>query len=1302
VSASSPTPQKDGWIEALIEFSVKNRAVVLMLTLAVALWGVYCLQRTPVDAIPDLSENQVIVFTDWMGRSPQELEDQVTYPLSVNLQGLAGVKAVRSTSEFNYSMINVIFDDDVEFYFARERVLERLATSATFLPPGVVPYMAPDATALGQIFWYTVEGGGLDPGALRTLQDWYVRYQLNAVPGVAGVSSVGGFVQEYQIDVDPGRLRAYGVTLGDVFSAVARANSSVGGNVLQKNRAEFLIRGEGWIQSKGDIESIVVAERDGVPIFVRHLGAVQLGPEPRRSMLEKDGGEAVGGVVLMRYGENPLAVTERIKARIETLQAGLPPGVRIVPFYDRTPLIQDAIGTLTKTLLEEMLVASLMVFLILYHLRSSLVICATLPLAVLISFIFMYYLDVPSNIMSLAGIAISIGVLLDAGIVMTENTYARLHERFGDQPVTGDTRPLVLEACKVVGRPLFFSVVIMLVSFLPVFALTGMEGKMFHPLALTKTFALVGVSLLAVTLVPALLPTFVRGRLRGERESWLLRSVIDVYRPVLLFLLERPRLVAFNFAILLGIGLNLWPKLGREFMPPLNEGSIMDMPVTVPSASITEVSEDLTARDALLRTLPEVSAVVGKAGRADTPTDPSPLDMVETIITLQPGEAWPRRALDFERFLAVATAALPGRDDDANAVAMDAATAFDAALRELSLRRLDEYAPALGEALARGLVRDLVDERDVPAAAQDAAVAAVLPTYGALFARYPLAWDVSAAAQEAVRALEAAGVADAGALLERRPGALERVVAPLRLLAERPVPTVTAALFEALEARRAALLRERVERLDWELEDRAPEVLRAALAEAARARGVEATFTAPGRRDLLLRQKTKDELVQELDTIAQVPGWGNIWTQPIINRVDMLATGVRTMLGVKVYGDDLQKIQDVSNEVAQVLRGLQGAVDVFPDQLVGENYVDIDIDRERAARYGVSVQDVQDTIEVALGGRRITTTIEGRRRFSVRVRYARDQRQDEEQLRRILVSGGGRGAAAAADGTTGMGMAAPDATASATTPDAGPVQVPLAEVATVKVVQGPSMIKSENGLLRAYVQLNVRDRDIVGFVEEAQRAVKEAVKLPAGMFIEWSGQFEHQVRARDRLALILPLVVFIIFVILYLTYQDLGDAALMMLAVPGALVGGVIFQWLFGFNFSVAVWVGYIACFGLAAETGIIMLVYLREAVDRAGGLERIGSLQELKDVVVAGAVHRLRPKLLTEGTLILGLVPMLFSEGVGAEIMRPMAAPVLGGILVADEVIDIFIPVIFYWYRRRRWERLHPEAAPTAAEVIA
>lgn len=1294
-------PAREGWIERVIELSIEHRAVVLMLTLAVALWGVYCLARTPVDAIPDLSENQVIVFTDWMGRSPQEIEDQVTYPLSVNLQGLAGVKAVRSTSEFNYSMINVIFEDDVELYFARERILERLATAGTFLPPGVVPYMAPDATALGQIFWYTLEGGGLDPGELRSLQDWYVRYQLAAVPGVAEVASVGGFVQEYQVDVDPGRLRTYGVTLGQVFAAIARANGAVGGDVLQKNRAEYLIRGEGWLRDKADLESVVVAERDGTPIFVRHLGAVQLGPAPRRAMLEKDGGEAVGGVVLMRSGENPLEVTDAVKARIETIQAGLPEGVRVVPFYDRTPLIQGAIGTLTRVLMEEMVVASLMVFLILLHLRSSLVICVTLPLAVLIAFIFMYYLDVPSNIMSLAGIAISIGVLLDAGIVMTENAYARLHERFGDQPVSGDTRPLVLAACKVVGRPLFFSIMIMLISFLPVFALGGMEGKMFHPLALTKTFALIGVSLLAITLVPALIPTFVRGRLRGERDSWLLRSVIDVYQPVLLYLLARPKLVAFNFAVLVGIGLNLWPKLGREFMPPLDEGSILDMPVTVPSASITQAAEDVTRRDALLRTLPEVHTVVGKAGRAETATDPSPLDMVETIITLRASELWPRRALEFERFLAAAEAGLPHdapeRADAANAIAMEAAAAFDAAFRELALRRLDAYAPELGEALVRGLVDELAAPRaaEVPQGAREAAVRALLPTYGERFARQPLPWEVATAAREAARALGAAGVPGAADLLARRPGPFEPALAPLRRLTATAAPSVNEELLARLEQRRAALLAEQVRRLDWELEDRAPHELRAALSAAAAARGLAfdppVELARPAGGAPLLRAKTKDELVQELDTIAQVPGWGNIWTQPIINRVDMLATGVRTMLGVKVYGDDLARIQGVADEVARVLRGIPGAVDVFPDQLVGENYVEIEVDRERAARYGVSVHDVQDTIEVALGGRRITTTIEGRRRFGVRVRYPRDLRTDEEQLRRILVSAAPADAPAAPLGVgAGAGMGA----AASGMSGAAPLQIPLSEVATVRVVQGPSMIKSENGLLRAYVQLNVRERDVIGFVEEAQRVVAEQVELPPGMFLEWSGQFEHQVRARDTLALIVPLIALLIFVILYLTYRDLGDAALMMLAVPGALVGGVVFQWLFGFDFSVAVWVGYIACFGLAAETGIIMLVYLREAIDRRGGLAAIGSVAELQDAVVEGAVHRLRPKLLTEGTLILGLIPMLFSEGVGAEIMRPMAAPVLGGILVADEVIDVFIPVIFFWYRRRRWEALHPEAA--------
>ncbi|MBX3472140.1 MAG: efflux RND transporter permease subunit [Planctomycetes bacterium] len=1284
------TDDRDGPIERVIAFSVANRAVVLLVTLALALWGVHALRRTPIDAIPDLSENQVIVFTDWPGRSPQEIEDQVTYPLSVNLQGLAGVKAVRSTSEFNYSMVNVIFDEGVGFYFARDRVLERLSTASTFLPPGVVPYLAPDATALGQIFWYTVEGP-LDPGELRSIQDWYVRYQLNAVPGVAQVASVGGFVQAYQVDVDPHKLRAYGVTLGQVFEAVARSNSAVGGDVLVKGGAEYLIRGDGWLRGTDDIASIVITERDGVPVFVRHVASVQLGPEPRRAALEKQG-EAVGGVVLMRFGENPLEVTRRVKEKIAALQPGLPPGVRIVPFYDRTPLIEGAIATLRRTLLEEMAVASLMVFLVLFHLRSSIVICATLPLSVLLSFIAMHHLGVPSNIMSLSGIAISIGVLLDAGIVMTESAYTRLHEAAGGGPVTGDTRPVVLRACKLVGRPLFFSVLIMLVSFLPVFALEGIEGRMFRPLALTKTFALVGVAILAVTVVPALLPTFVRGRLRSEQESWVVRSVAEVYRPVLAWLLRRPRVVALCFAALLGLGLNLAPKLGREFMPPLDEGSIMDMPVTIPSASVSRAADDLAARDALLRRLPEVDLVVGKAGRAETPTDPSPVDMVETVITLRPRDHWPRRGVEYEAVLAAARAAVG--EEHGNDVAMDAAVAFDRFARELSLRRLEEHAPALGLVLLRGLVDDLLAGRAAPDLDRGVVARRLADPWGPRLAAGPLEWEVAEAAREAARVVTASlGGDDARALLVRPPGPLEALAAPLRQLVAAPRPTLEASLFASLTARRDAALTEQVRRLEWELEDRAPAALREALEAAAAARGLVAAPAAPS--SLSLRRKSKQELVQELDSIAQVPGWANIWTQPIINRVDMLATGVRTMIGVKVFGGDLDTIQRVADRVAEVLRGVPGAVDVFPDQIVGERYLEVVIDRERAARYGVAVQEVQDTIEVALGGRRVTTAIggppapaggavrpgheaagrtDGRRRLPVRVRYARDLREDEAQVRRILVSG-----------------------------SAG-VQVPLGEVADVRVVQGPSMIKSEDGLLRAYVQLNVRDRDVIGFVDEARRVVEDEVVakgLPQGVYLEWSGQFEHQVRARERLTLIVPLVVFLIFVILYLTYQDLGDALLMMLAVPGALVGGLIFQALFDVSFSVAVWVGYIACFGLATETGIIMLVYLREAIERRGGLANIATVDELEAAVLEGAVQRLRPKLLTEGTTILGLVPMLMAEGVGAEVMRPMAAPVLGGVLLADEVIDVFIPVIFFWYRRRRWERLQAERAAAQADAL-
>src|SRR3990172_684498 len=594
-------------IEKIIEFSIRNRFVVIMAALGVVVLGVHAIINTPVDAIPDLSENQVIVFTDWMGRSPKEIEDQITYPLSVNLQGLAGVKAVRSSSEFNFSMINIIFEDNIDFYFARQRVLERLTLAGTFLPPGVVPYLAPDATALGQIFWYTVEGAGYDLGRLRAIQDWYVRYQLNSVPGVAQVASVGGYPIEYQIDVDPNKLRAYGITLGELFSDVSRSNSAVGGRVIHKGNAEYLVRGVGWIGADGDaikdIEKIVVKvePQKGTPICVTNLATVSLGTQFRRSVLEKDGNEVVGAAVMMRYGENPLAVTKRIKDKIQQLQAGLPEGVRIVPFYDRTRLIHGAIHTLTEILTHEMIIASLAILLILMHFRSAFVICVTLPLSVLVSFIMMRLLNIPSNIMSLSGIAISIGILVDQAIVMVENATHHLTTHFGKNKVKGDIRELVIPACRTVGRPIFFSVMIILISFIPVFSLSGMEGKTFHPLAFTKSFAMVGVAVISITLVPALIPTFIKGRIRSEEESWIIRTLIDIYKPVLSWAMTYPKTVNWFFVLLLALGWNLGHKLGREYMPPLDEGSVLDMPITVPRASVAQSADDIKARDEVLR-----------------------------------------------------------------------------------------------------------------------------------------------------------------------------------------------------------------------------------------------------------------------------------------------------------------------------------------------------------------------------------------------------------------------------------------------------------------------------------------------------------------------------------------------------------------------------------------------------------------------------------------------------------------------------------------------------------------------------
>ncbi len=991
-------------INAIIKFCINNRMLVLFFYAIVVVVGIYCLRNTPMDAIPDLSENFQIVFTEWPGRSPQDVEDQITYPLSVQLQGLAGVKTVRSNSDFGFSMVNIIFEEDVGYYFSRERILERLSLAASFLPPGVVPYLAPDETALGQIFWYTVEGEGYDLGELRAIQDWYVRYQLNAVPGVAEVASVGGYVKEYQIDVDPNKLIAHNIRLRDVFNHVMASNRTVGAKVVEQNDMEYLVRGLGWIENLEDIENIVVGAKNNVPIYVKNVATVQVGPAFRRGVLEKDGSEVTGGVVIMRYGEDALSVIKRVKEKIKALEPGLPPGVKIVPAYDRTDLIHRSIGTLAHTLLHEGVIALICIGIFLMHFPSTVIIVLTLPLAILISFILMYPLHVTANIMSLSGIAIAIGVLVDASIVITENAFRNLTLKFGKNKVRGDIREVVLESSKVVGTPIFFSVMIMLLSFAPIFALRGIEGRLFHPLAFTFVMAMIGTAIISITLVPVLATLMIKGRLLNERENPVVRFFMAVYTPILKKAI-RFKWVTIGITVgLIGAAVLLSTLIGREFMPPLDEGAILDMPVSLPSISIARATKDLKKRNALIRTIPEVDMVLGKAGRAETPTDPAPLEMIETIITLKPKKEW-----------------------------------------------------------RKGM--------------------------------------------------------------------------------------------------------------------------------------------------------TKEKLIQELDTVVRIPGWSNIWTQPIINRVDMLATGIRTQVGAKIFGSDLVVLENLADQVGDVLRTVPGAADIYSEKIVGENYLEIDVDRAEAARYGINLGDVQDTIEVAMGGKTVTWTVEGRERFPVRVRYGRELRTDVDSIKRILVD-------------TARGA-----------------QIPLYQIADIRITPGPTKIKSEDGLLTVYVLFNARGRDVVGLVEEAKQDVYEKIKFPPGYFIVWSGQYEHQIRAKKTLMFIMPIVILIMFMLLYITFRSFGDTLIIMLAVPAALTGGMVLLFALDYNFSVAVWVGFIALFGIAVETGVVMVVFLKEALEKKG-VENIKEKKDVTEAIMEGASLRLRPKLLTVSTTFFALLPMLWATG--------------------------------------------------------
>jgi copper/silver efflux system protein len=1147
-------------IPRLIEWSLRNRFIVAVATLFLVGWGIRAVFTTPVDAIPDLSENQVIVFADWPGRSPQEVEDQVTYPLSVNLQGLAGVKTVRANSMFGFSLITVIFEDRIDNYFARSRVLERLNYLGTQMPAGVTPQLGPDATGLGWVYQYYLEvdpnaaagvstnapgrstastiasaGGevanssaGYDLGQLRAIQDWFIRYQLNSVQGVAEVASVGGFVRQYQIEVSSTKMRTAGVMLSDVMRAVSENNLNVGGKVIEENGMEFVVRGIGLVKSVQDLENIVLAETNGTPVYLRDVATIQIGGDFRRGSLDINGHEVVGGIVVMRTGENARDVIARVKEKIAQISPSLPPGVSIKPFYDRSDLIDRTIATLKHALLEEVILVTLAHIIFLWHFRSILIVTLPLPVSILVSFVLMKQFGITSNIMSLAGIAIAIGVLVDAAIVMTENVI-RHCERAEEEKrkvisktvssetvrlTPAETWQVVLEASKQVGRPIFFAMAIIILAFIPVFALTGQEGKLFHPLAFTKTFAMIGSTLLAVTIVPVLCTWLVRGPFHAEDRNWIMRGLLRLYDPVLNWALVHRKTVLACAVFLLAVALLLvfglprkamvslarvmttersvgdqptdaqivaafhsqYPGLSRavsgfgsEFMPPLNEGSLLFMPVLLPSTSLTEVKRIMAWQDKVISQVSEVASVAGKLGRSETATDPAPVEMIETTILLKP----------------------------------------------------------------------------------------------------------------------------------------QYLVTNWTLLGFIKIPRT-------------------IRNPEWR-PDVTPESLRS-------------------------------ELSQKL---TQVPGYVPGFLQPIENRILMISTGIRAQVGVKILGDNLEALQQKAFELERVVRSVQGASGVAPSRVQGKPYVEIEVDRIAMARFSLRAQDVLDVVETGFGGKNLTTTIEGRQRFPIQVRLERSERDDIERLSEVLV------------------------------PTPSGKFIPLGQVAKIRRTLGPSEIASENGRLRVFVQANVQDRDLGGFMKELEQRIRKEVQLGDGMTIEYSGQYESQLRAQHTLLVIVPTVMVIIFLLLFVVYHSAKEAAHVILAVPFALTGGVFLQYLLGYNFSVAVWVGYIALFGTAIQTGVVMVVYLEEMLkkkqaERGAAFNRDDLIQAIKD----GARLRLRPKVMTVATIVASLLPIMWSARTGAEVMKPLATPVIGGMVSSLIHILIVTPVIFAWLRERELKK--------------
>lgn len=1157
-------------IPRIIEWSLRNRFLVLCGTLMIIALGVRAVFRTPVDAIPDLSENQVLVYADWMGRSPQEVEDQVTFPLSTGLQGLAGVKDVRAVSMFGFSLLTIIFEDNVDTYFARTRVLERLNYLQAAMPEGVKPQLGPDATGLGWVYQYylhvdpakaggsdaLVAGlgsaksrdggvaatGGYDLAQLRALQDWFIRYQLASVQGVAEVASIGGFVKQYQIELSSSKMRATGVTLGEVMAAVQNANLNVGGKVIEENGAEFVLRGIGLVESIEDLELIAVKAVNGVPVYLKDLATVQIGGDFRRGALDINGQEAVGGTVVMRTGENAKAVIERVKAKIAQISPSLPPGISIRPFYDRSTLIDRTINTLKHALIEEIILVTLAHIIFLWHFRSILIVTLPLPISILISFLLMKEFGITSNIMSLTGIAIAIGVLVDAAIVVTENVIRHCERAEAAKAVSGKvgkevsetgelasdspTHPLThshvrltaaetwevtLTACKQVGRPIFFAMAIIILAFVPVFALGGQEGKLFHPLAWTKTFAMIGSTVLAVTLVPVLCSLLVRGPFHAEDRNWVMRFLLKLYDPALNWALKHRITVVGMAALLLGAALitafglprtwvmrlheSGWHRtaafaqgFGKEFMPPLNEGSLLHMPVLMPSTGLSEIQRVMSWQDKVMAGVPEIETVAGKLGRFETPTDPAPTEMLETTITLKP--EW------------------------------------------ISTNRT--------------------------------------------------------------------------------------VLGFIKL----------------------------------------PRVMRN-----------------PAWREGMTVEKLKAELTE---TMKIVPGYVPAFLQPIENRILMLYTGIRAQVGVKIYGDDLDAIQQNAYEVERVVRAIPGASGVSPSRVQGKPYLNVKVDRRAMARYGLSARDVLDAVEVAIGGKNVSVVIEGRERYPIQVRLERSEREDIEKLGRILIAGGASGSS---DASGAMGAAA-GASAGAQT-----AYIPLAMVASITREMGANEIASENGRLRGYVQANVQGRDLGGFVADVETALRQMDW--GNLTWQMTGEYENQRRFARTMQFVFPATLLIIFLLLYMVYRSALEAGHVLLAVPFALSGGVFLQKMLGYNFNGAVWVGYIALFGTAVQTGVVMVVYLEEMVKkRMAERGELFSAADLLQAVKDGARLRLRPKLMTVGTVIASLLPIMWSHRQGAEVMKPLATPVIGGMVSSLLHILIVTPVIFYWLRLREMRK--------------